>query len=63
MTTLEICDCGQLAEYDEGLALNCQHCGDRILSPITDGDNEEKQEHDYSKELDDLLFDEEYDYV
>ena len=47
MTTLVICDCGQLQEYDEGLALNCQHCGDRILSPITDGNNEEQHENNY----------------
>ena len=45
MTTLVICDCGQLAEYDEGLALNCQHCGERILSPVTDEYNE--GEHKY----------------
>ena len=44
MTTLVICDCGQLAEYDEGLALNCQHCGDRVLSPVTNGNNEEQPE-------------------
>ena len=43
MTTLVICDCGQLAEYDEGLALNCQHCGERTLSPVTDSNNEEDE--------------------
>ena len=47
MTTLVICDCGNLAEYDEGFALNCQHCGDKVLSPVTDGNNEE--EHEYVK--------------
>ena len=45
MTTLVICDCGQLAEYDEGLALNCHYGGERILSPVTDGNREE--EHEY----------------
>ena len=45
MTTLVICDCGQLQEYDEGFNLNCQHCGEQILSPVTDGNDE--VEHEY----------------
>ena len=45
MTTLVICDSGNLAEYDEGFDLNCQHCGERILSPVTDECNEERHEY------------------
>ena len=26
MTTLVICDCGRVQEYDENLSLKCQHC-------------------------------------
>ena len=26
MTTLVICDCGRVQEYDESLSLKCQHC-------------------------------------
>ena len=45
MTTLVICDCGNLAEYDEGFDLNCQHCGEKTLSPVTDEHNEEQHEY------------------
>ena len=33
MTTLVICDCGRVQEYDESLSLKCQHCETKILSP------------------------------
>jgi len=36
MTTLIICDCGNLQEYDEGIELNCQHCGEKVLSPVAE---------------------------
>ena len=30
MTTLAICDCGRVQEYDESLSLKCQHCNSEI---------------------------------
>ena len=33
MTTLVICDCGRVQEYDESLSLECQHCEVEIISP------------------------------
>ena len=32
MTTLVICDCGRVQEYDESLSLKCQHCDTEIYS-------------------------------
>ena len=26
MTTLVVCNCGRVQEYDENLSLKCQHC-------------------------------------
>ena len=31
MTTLVICDCGRVQEYDESLSLKCQHCETEVL--------------------------------
>ena len=30
MTTLVICDCGRVQEYDESLSLKCQHCNTEV---------------------------------
>ena len=30
MTTLVICDCGRVQEYDESLSLKCQHCDTEV---------------------------------
>ena len=30
MTTLVICDCGRVQEYDESLSLKCQHCEEKL---------------------------------
>ena len=30
MTTLVICDCGRVQEYDESLSLKCQHCEEEV---------------------------------
>ena len=42
MTTLVICECGRLQEYDENLSLNCPHCEATVTLP----DNE-VQEDEY----------------
>jgi hypothetical protein len=34
MTTLVICNCGRVQEYDEDLSLNCQHCEEEIPVPV-----------------------------
>ena len=31
MTTLVICDCGRVQEYDEDLSLKCQHCSEEVI--------------------------------
>ena len=31
MTTLVICDCGRVQEYDENLSLKCQHCNEEVI--------------------------------
>jgi len=33
MTTLVICDCGRVQEYDEYLSLKCQHCDEEVKLP------------------------------
>jgi len=33
MTTLVICDCGRVQEYDESLSLKCQHCDEEVILP------------------------------
>ena len=33
MTTLVICDCGRVQEYDESLSLKCQHCEVEVILP------------------------------
>ena len=33
MTTLVICDCGRVQEYDESLSLKCQHCSSEVHLP------------------------------
>ena len=33
MTTLVICDCGRVQEYDESLSLKCQHCEEELKLP------------------------------
>ena len=33
MTTLVICNCGRVQEYDESLSLKCQHCEDEVFLP------------------------------
>ena len=33
MTTLVICNCGRVQEYDEDLSLTCQHCDDELFLP------------------------------
>ena len=33
MTTLVICDCGRVQEYDENLSLKCQHCDVEVYLP------------------------------
>ena len=43
MTTLVICDCGRLQEYDENLSLKCQHCDEEVFLPH----NIEMEEDDY----------------
>ena len=43
MTTLVICDCGRVQEYDESLSLKCQHCETKILDPY----NIEMEEDEY----------------
>lgn len=43
MTTLVICDCGRVQEYDEGLSLKCQHCDEKLILI----NNVEMEEDDY----------------
>ena len=43
MTTLVICDCGRVQEYDESLSLKCQHCEAEVLLP----DNAVMEEDEY----------------
>ena len=31
MTTLVICNCGRVQEYDESLSLKCQHCETEVI--------------------------------
>ena len=33
MTTLVICNCGRVQEYDENLSLKCQHCEEEVYLP------------------------------
>ena len=33
MTTLVICACGRVQEYDESLSLKCQHCEAEVILP------------------------------
>ena len=33
MTTLVICNCGRVQEYDENLSLKCQHCDEEVFLP------------------------------
>ena len=44
MTTLVICDCGRVQEYDESLSLKCQHCEAEVILP----DNAEMEEDEYA---------------
>ena len=44
MTTLVICNCGRVQEYDESLSLKCQHCQSEVLLP----DNIEMEEDEYA---------------
>ena len=41
MTTLVICDCGRVQEYDESLSLKCQHCEANVALPC---DNEMEED-------------------
>ena len=31
MTTLVVCNCGRVQEYDENLSLKCQHCDEEAI--------------------------------
>ena len=44
MTTLVICDCGRVQEYDEDLSLKCQHCDGELFPPY----KVEMEEDDYA---------------
>ena len=33
MTTLVVCNCGRVQEYDENLSLKCQHCDEEVFLP------------------------------
>jgi hypothetical protein len=44
MTTLVICDCGRVQEYDESLSLKCQHCDEEVILPHA----VEMEEDDYA---------------
>ena len=44
MTTLVICDCGRVQEYDEYLSLKCQHCDEEVKLPQQ---HVEMEEDDY----------------
>ena len=43
MTTLVICNCGRVQEYDESLSLKCQHCDEEVILPC----NDEMEEDEY----------------
>ena len=43
MTTLVVCNCGRVQEYDENLSLKCQHCSEEVILPC----NVEMEEDDY----------------
>ncbi len=45
MTTLVICDCGRVQEYDEDLPLKCQHCETYVNMPYDD----DMEGDDYAK--------------
>ena len=42
MTTLVICDCGRVQEYDEYLSLKCQHCETEVILPNSAGMEEDE---------------------
>ena len=42
MTTLVICNCGRVQEYDENLSLKCQHCETEVILPHSDGMEEDE---------------------
>ena len=42
MTTLAICDCGRVQEYDESLSLKCQHCEAEVILPDSIGMEEDE---------------------
>ena len=44
MTTLVICDCGRVQEYDKYLSLKCQHCDAEVILPY----NVEMEEDEYA---------------
>ena len=44
MTTLVICNCGRVQEYDESLSLKCQHCEAEVILP----DGIEMEEDEYA---------------
>ena len=44
MTTLVICNCGRVQEYDKNLSLKCQHCEEEVILPC----NLEMEEDDYA---------------
>ena len=44
MTTLVICDCGRVQEYDESLSLKCQHCDTEVY--LYDNTIVEKDEYE-----------------
>ena len=44
MTTLVLCDCGRVQEYDENLSLKCQHCEVEVSLP----NNIEMEEDEYA---------------
>ena len=44
MTTLVICDCGRVQEYDESLSLKCQHCEAEVKLSY----NDEMEEDEYA---------------
>ena len=41
MTTLVICDCGRVQEYDESLSLKCQHCEEELFLPNVEMEDDE----------------------
>ena len=41
MTTLTMCDCGRVQEYDEALSLTCQHCDETLVLNTDDADENE----------------------